>query len=40
MRSNAERVAAVKLRAAQIQRQKRQRRNRIAALASAVVSKA
>ena len=37
MRSNAERVAAVKLRAAQIQRQKRQRRNRIAALASAAV---
>lgn len=34
MRSNEERVAAVKRRAAQIERQKRQRRNRIAALSS------
>ena len=34
MRSNEERVAAVKRRVAQIERQKRQWRNRIAALAS------
>lgn len=34
MRSNEERVAAVKRRVAQIERQKRQRRNRIAALSA------
>lgn len=34
MRSNEERVAAVQRRVAEIQRQKRQRRNRVAALSS------
>ncbi len=37
MRSNEERVAAVKQRVAQIERQKRQRKKRIAALSAAAV---